>query len=277
MFPRQEAVKCVVDLSATQKPANGIGSVDNALRLLLLIQERGELRLSDVAAELGVANSTAHRLLATLAHRGFVVQQHSRAYRRGPALIYGAPHTLGPTALTLVHAHLLRLSEVTRETAHFVVLEGNGARFLDGVHGPEALWVGTRIGMLLPAHENSGGKALLARLTGTELRTLYPRGLPGRRSTKTTDLASLTRELAATRRRGYGINSNESAPGVNAVGRHVSGPGGTVFGALVVAAPNVRCPHGRLSELARQLAEIVKDLEADLSSELSAAPPAGRV
>ena len=28
-----------MDLSATQKPANGIGSVDNALRLLLLIQE----------------------------------------------------------------------------------------------------------------------------------------------------------------------------------------------------------------------------------------------
>jgi DNA-binding IclR family transcriptional regulator len=87
----------------------------------------------------------------------------------------------------------------------------------------------------------------------------------------------LKRELAATRRRGYGINSNESAPGINAVGQHVSGPDGTVFGALVVATPNARCPHGRLSELARQLAEIVKDLEADLSSELSAAPPAGRV
>ncbi|MGG1909855.1 helix-turn-helix domain-containing protein [Microbacterium sp. NRRL B-14842] len=49
-------------------------SVDNALKLILLLGEEHELRLTDAGALLGVATSTAHRLLAMLAWRGFVRQ-----------------------------------------------------------------------------------------------------------------------------------------------------------------------------------------------------------
>ncbi|GAA5200134.1 hypothetical protein GCM10023322_77320 [Rugosimonospora acidiphila] len=64
------------------------------------------------------------------------------------------------------------------------------------------LRVGSRTGMLLPAHTNSGGKALLAQLTDAELAALYPRGLPASRNRAVTDLASVRRKLEATRRRG---------------------------------------------------------------------------
>jgi IclR helix-turn-helix domain len=48
-------------------PQYPIGSVDNALKLLLLLGERPEIRLSEATRYLGVAPSTAHRLLAMLA------------------------------------------------------------------------------------------------------------------------------------------------------------------------------------------------------------------
>ncbi|WP_075509353.1 helix-turn-helix domain-containing protein [Mycobacterium ostraviense] len=53
-------------------PQYPIESVDNALKLLLLLGERPEIRLSEATRYLGVASSTAHRLLAMLTYRGFV-------------------------------------------------------------------------------------------------------------------------------------------------------------------------------------------------------------
>ncbi|MBN9179024.1 MAG: helix-turn-helix domain-containing protein, partial [Microbacterium sp.] len=68
-------------MSVVQKsPGDGVApqypieSVDNALRLLILLGERTEVRLTDVSAELGVASSTAHRILAMLIWRGFARQ-----------------------------------------------------------------------------------------------------------------------------------------------------------------------------------------------------------
>ena len=62
-------------------PQYPIESVDNALRLLLLLGEQPQVRLSEASRYLGVASSTAHRLLAMLAYRGFVRQDPvSKAY-----------------------------------------------------------------------------------------------------------------------------------------------------------------------------------------------------
>jgi DNA-binding IclR family transcriptional regulator len=47
-------------------PPYTITSVDNALRIAAMLQLEGSLTLSEVAERLGVARSTAHRLLAML-------------------------------------------------------------------------------------------------------------------------------------------------------------------------------------------------------------------
>ena len=56
-----------------KRPTYSIEAVDNALQLLQLLRDGGALRLKDAAEELGVAPSTAHRLLAMLVYRGFAV------------------------------------------------------------------------------------------------------------------------------------------------------------------------------------------------------------
>src|SRR5258708_6972318 len=50
-------------------PHYPIESVDNALKLLLLLGEQPQIRLSEATRYLGVASSTAHRLLAMLTYR----------------------------------------------------------------------------------------------------------------------------------------------------------------------------------------------------------------
>ena len=81
---QKQGAPAVFDVPAPQYP---IESVDKALKILLLLGERSELRLTDVAEYLNVATSTAHRLLAMLQYRGFVRQDpRTRAYRAGTAL-----------------------------------------------------------------------------------------------------------------------------------------------------------------------------------------------
>lgn len=67
-------------------PAYAIASVDNALRLATILQLEGEISVADAAYRLGVARSTAHRLLQMLVYRDFAVQHSDRNYGAGPVL-----------------------------------------------------------------------------------------------------------------------------------------------------------------------------------------------
>src|SRR5258707_3965194 len=63
------------------------GSVENALRTFQLLRDRRSIRVAELAPELGVARSTAHRLLAQLSSYGAVEQEPgSPTYRPGPLL-----------------------------------------------------------------------------------------------------------------------------------------------------------------------------------------------
>ena len=67
-------------------PPYAIASVDHALRAAAMLQLEDGLTVSQVAERLGVARSTAHRLLAMLVYRDFAVQDEDRVYRAGPVL-----------------------------------------------------------------------------------------------------------------------------------------------------------------------------------------------
>jgi DNA-binding IclR family transcriptional regulator len=242
------------------KPYYPVESADNVLRLLLLLSERQRVRVSDAAEYLGVARSTAHRLLGALSYREFAVQDAHKAYRPGPAFGRIVPSGLSTQDLrTLLHSHVRRLHGELGETCHLMVLEGNGTRFIDCVEGTHTLRVGSRVGMLLPAHVTSGGKALLAELSADQLSALYPRDLPG-----SPQRGTLARQLATVRRRGYATNFEESERGIVAVGVCVRNSTGRAVAGLAVAVPSVRCPRSRAPELAREVRSAAAAATADL-------------
>lgn len=64
-----------------------VQSVDRAMRILLLLAERGALGVSDIAVALGVHKSTASRLLAELLRYQIVERSGLRGpFSLGPAL-----------------------------------------------------------------------------------------------------------------------------------------------------------------------------------------------
>lgn len=250
---------------AGDPPQYPIGSVGNVLRLLLLFRQQEEVRLSRTARELGIANSTAHRLLAMLQHHGFVRQDETtKAYRAGPALIEVALSVVRSMDLRrIARPALEELAEVTGETISLAVLEGDRVRYLDAVESDKALRVGSRAGTVLPAYCTSIGKALLAHLNDEELMALYPRErLAPVTDRSVTSRAHLLRQLDAVRQRGYAVNDGESEEGVMSVAVAIRDPSMRPTAAVSCAAPSNRLASTDLSVIANQLTSRAGDIAA---------------
>ncbi len=130
------------------------------------------------------------------------------------------------------------------ETITLALLEGRNVRFVDAVETTRALRVGGQVGLLLPAHATSAGKAILAAMPPSELRELYPEdALPGRTGAPLATRTELEDDLAEVRRMGYAVAYNESDVEIGAVG--VTIPQGPHHGraALAIAARPAGSPR----------------------------------
>ncbi|MEV8517196.1 IclR family transcriptional regulator [Dactylosporangium sp. NPDC051484] len=252
-----------------------LSSVDNALRVLELLSVRTSLRVIEVADHLGVARSTAHRILAALLARGFVVQDAHKIYRPGPAIErFRLPHLGRPRATEdLVHPHLERLAAAVGETCHVAVLEGNGTRFLDSVESFQALRVGNRIGMLLPAHKTAIGIVLLAELPLTTLRSIYPRGLTGDAREAKQTLVALEGKIRTVRRTGYAVNMGDSDVGICAIGMCLRDPFGRAFAGIAIAIPTPRFDRKSTQELVRELSNTAEAVRQEMAQGLTLESP----
>lgn len=230
-----------------------IDAVDNALSILLMLRTRTGLRVTDVSDELGVARSTAHRLLSTLAQRGFVCQYpESRLYRVGPALLDIASLSSGYPALRrIARPHIARLAGELHETVHLNVLEGSDVRFLEGAESDQPVRVSLRVGTLIPAHSTSSGKVLLADRPREVVRALFEEGLPHVAEHTITDLTRFESELDEVQVRGYATNMEENEAGLNAVSVPVRTGAGATVAALVISAPSARLPARAVPRIVR--------------------------
>ena len=256
-----------MDRQPKQRPAYAIASVDHALRIATMLQLEGELTVSQVAERLGVARSTAHRLLSMLVYRDFAVQAENRAYRAGPVLELAAhSHSDASHLRSTALPHMAALVQVVGETANLIVRTGDTARFIASAECDQALRVGNREGMVFPAHRLTGGLVLLADLTQAEVEAIYTPVRYVDRPEQMPDRAWLHRELAKIRMNGFALNEGQSERGVVAIGRPVRNPEGMAVAGLSVSMPSVRYDSRRLPALVAALGFAVTAIEADLQA-----------
>jgi DNA-binding IclR family transcriptional regulator len=227
-------------VSPPKPPDYAVESVDNALRLLRMFGETKQIRLSEAAERLGVAPSTAHRLISMLVYHGFAAQDgRGREYRPGPTLIEMGFAAIRDMDLRQ-HARpvLERLRTEVNETVHLAIPYGQNILYVEGIESTQLLRIGSRAGALVPAHCVSAGKALLATLSRDQLRVLYP----------TNDLATLTdrsvatrteleRQLQKVRRDGYARTREESEDGVTSIAIAIRDQRDAARAAISIAAP----------------------------------------
>lgn len=196
-------------LPAARQNGELLRSVGNALALIELLVAHESLGVTEAARLLGVAPSTAHRLLTTFVAEGFAMRsvEVDGRYRRGPALVrFLGRATIQPSLLReAAHAILERVAARSGETAHLTVLDGLDAVGVDHVESSRPVVARHPIGSRMPAHATAVGQALLA-FAPEVAEALIAEGLTRHTGQTVEDARALRRTLAEVRRRGYALN-----------------------------------------------------------------------
>ncbi|MFB7496446.1 IclR family transcriptional regulator [Streptomyces sp. NPDC056161] len=229
--------------------------MSKSLRILLLLGSCESMGVSDVSRELGVAVSTAHRLLNIMRVHGFVTQdKQSRRYRLGDAALHLGKQSHGEHDLrALCHPFLVRLRSELNETVDLIVLDGAEALFIDGLPSRRCPSVATRTGLRIPAYATAGGKALLAQMPYAALRAQFPDELHRLTRHTVPDFTTLQHELERVRIRGFALDRGEYQAQVRSISVAINDRRGRPIAAVAVVGPSDRWGIRKLKTLAPRL------------------------
>ena len=149
-------------------------------RGLRLLQEFGRgnatLGAPELARRLQLPRATIFRMLNTLEAMGFLQRaEGSNDYRLGLSVLRLGFEFLSSMDLTeLGQPVIARLCGEIRYPCNIVVRDGRSIVYVAKVTPPTPLTSSVRVGTRLPAHATALGRVLLADLSLSELRTLYP-------------------------------------------------------------------------------------------------------
>lgn len=245
--------------SYSETPAYAVESVVNASRILLMLRGSRELQVGAVADRLGVAKSTAHRLLTTLVSQGLLHQEGTRrAYTAGPRLVeLGATVVGGMDLRDRTRPILEELTKQTGETSHLLVLRESEVVFVDGVESKHAIRAASRVGARELAHTSAAGKVLLAELSTDELQDQYPsEELSGGTDAAVRTRTELEHALEEVRTLGYAVNRSESESDLCAVSMALRDGTGAAIAAVSVSGPAGRVAH-RIGSIATALRDLL--------------------
>lgn len=187
--------------------------------LRLFRRDRMSIAAPEVAAELGIARSSAHALLGTLVDLGLLRRTEGGRFSLDAGILTLGFEYLASLPITDLAAPVLeQLRDDTGWSTHLAIRQGRSIVYLSRYAGWQALTRNVSVGTSLPAHTTAMGRILLANLEPTELRALYAEGWPpasgpGQAAT----LGAFETMLRADRERGYAAGAGCHEPGIQVV------------------------------------------------------------
>lgn len=226
------------DRSTDLTPGRTVGgAADKVLRVLEAVAEPGGPHwLADITLRAGIPKSSAHRLAVVLTAEGYLVAVGNGRYGVGPQLRAFAAQVVGD-ANAGVHELLRDLQRtVGGHTVHLAIRSGDHAVYIHKIDGDRPYQMASRVGMHMPLHCTSIGKAILSKLPEEEVDEIIARaGLAPRTPTTITDRSTLHRELDGVRARGYAVDDEENEATIRCIAVPVSNASGQLLGGLSVS------------------------------------------
>ena len=221
------------------------------------------LTLTELAQQVGLSASTAHRLLTTLEQERYVhFDGERRLWSVGvQAFVTGSAFLKTRSLVAAARPHMRALMEESEETVNLAIEDEAEAVYLSQVECRQMMRAFARPGGRVPLHCSSVGKALMAAMPDNRLsKVLHRHGLP-RVTLKTLDTtATLRADLALSRNRGYAIDDEEHAVGLRCIAAVVFNENAEAVAAISLSGPMARIPDQRiplLGQLVRAKAEAV--------------------
>jgi DNA-binding IclR family transcriptional regulator len=243
---------------------NGVQAVGRALRLIeRLADDPSGRRLADLAVESELAPSTTHRALQTLAKAGFVSQDPGTGlYRLTGKLLEIASRGVGGRSLRDEAAPCLqRLRELTGESSHLAVREGNSVLTIEVVLSEERNMVTSCVGEREALYCTAVGKVLLAFMPEEQLEnSILNLEMPRLTDNTICTAAALRNDMTLVRKRGYALDWEENETGIRCIAAPVRDMTGDVIASVGITGPAIRITDDKLGELAAHVMRIAGEL-----------------
>ena len=171
--------------------------------------------VTDLAKQLGLTKSNAHRLLQTLLACGYVrnVEQSGKYELTLKLWELGAAVVDRLDLKTIATEYMERLCQLSGETVHLSVLEGTEVMYLGKIDSPHPVRAYSGLGGRSPAYCVATGKALLAYAPTALIDSISLELKPFTAYTITSP-NKLRNELEKVRRVGYAVHRGEWRDGV---------------------------------------------------------------
>lgn len=235
-----------------------VQSLSRGLQILEAIADakQGAL-LTDLAADLALPLSTAHRLLNTLEQRGFVRQagEQERWFIGSSGFKVGTAFLASRDFVVQTKPLMKALVAQVGETSNLSVLESQAAVIIAQEQCSEMMRMMVPLGSRSPLHASGVGKAMLAYMPVSERKSLLA-SLPLPQITPWTLITqdALERALEEIKVQGWAYDDQEHALGLRCIAACIFDENSTPIAAISVSGPLTRISDQR----ARELGEVVK-------------------
>jgi DNA-binding IclR family transcriptional regulator len=240
-------------------------SVDRAIEVVELCSQRPRT-LGELAEALGVHRTTALRLVQSLSTAGFLRKDDSGRLGVGFRLAGLAQSALAQFDLrSVVHPHIVALSERVGHTIQFAVPDGNRLLYIDKIEPPNSITLNTRIGGDVVVNTAGVSKAILAALSPARRDAILTNASWQRYTENTITTAQAMRNrLDQVRQQGWATDEGEYETFSNCVAAPVWGPTGEVAGAISITAFREKADIAALKGLVPTLLTTTAAISRDL-------------
>lgn len=250
-----------------------VQSLSRALKLLNALSYYTQgLSLSEVASEVGLPNSTAHRLLTTLQNERYVRFDNERSvWMIGvQAFRVGSTFVRSRDLVSIARPYMRRLMYQAGETVNLGIVDRGEVVYLAQVETQKMMRAIAGPGGRAPLHCSGIGKALLAFMRNDD-RERALASLQWHRETAKTLMSAeaIKAELPSIEQGNYAVDDEENAIGLRCVASVVFNEYGEPMAGLSVSGPTARLTDARLPALGAMVASIAGEITAELGGRRS--------
>ena len=231
-----------------------VRQVRNAFDVLEFFANRGTpAGIAKIADYFGWPRSSTFNLVETLLAAGVLHEpRHRGGYFPTGFMQHLANRIAGPDILdAALHQMISDIATESGETTAIVGFSGPAAVFLDVVESSQAIRYFACVGERVPLFATAAGRALLSQIPDAARQKFLAKQTFVQHAADTLmSVSAVEAEIAASRVRGFFINTNGFAPGLTGIAVPLENKGNQL--ALLVAGPAERL-QGRETELAKLL------------------------
>ncbi|MFP2769176.1 IclR family transcriptional regulator [Oceanisphaera sp. KMM 10153] len=248
-----EEIKHKKPKTTKSSSATQVQSLSRALLLLerLAASDMG-MSLTEVAGSLGLAPSTAHRLLNSLRSHDFVdVDETQGLWSIGVhAFSIGNAYLKKRDVIAQSRPFMKRLVAETGETSNLAILEQDRVVYVGQVESPQTMRMVVSLGSSSPLHASGVGKALLSVIPRSEAMALIGQTEMTAFTEHTiTGYEQFEQELGKIHRQGYSLDDEEQFEGLRCIAANIYNEYGEAVAAISISGPAVRVKRERLAQL----------------------------